>query len=132
MLPVVHAILFGNENKSNWQKVFKFVREIHPSMNMSYVTILMDQDKGSIPALQAKLPNVFNLHCSFHRTQNIQKNVGGGNQAHTAKWLYERMLNCTSVPALESIRTTHKHALMAKELRYLGVLNDTAQYPAAR
>ncbi len=66
MLPIVHGILFGNENKSNWQKVFKFARDLHPSLNMNDVTILSDQDKGSIPALLAELPNAFNFHCSFH------------------------------------------------------------------
>jgi hypothetical protein len=133
MLPVVHAILFGNENKSNWQKVFKFARNLHPSLNASNVTILSDQDKGSIPALMVELPNAFNFHCSFHRSQNIQKNCGGGSkQTNTAKWFYDRLLGCTSVAALESVRITHEHALSAKDLRYLGLLNDTAQYPAAR
>ena len=132
MLPVVHGILFGNENKSNWQKMFKFTREVHPSVNMSDVTILTDQDKGSIPALAAELPNAFNFHCSFHRSQNIQKTFGGKNRVHTAKWLYDRLLSCTSLPALEAARTTHEHALSASELRYLALLNDTAQYPAAR
>ena len=133
MFPVVHGILFGNENKSNWQKVFKFARELHPSLNMNDVTILSDQDKGSIPALAAELPNAFNFHCSFHRSQNIMKNCGGGaKQVNTAKWLYDRLLAQTSVAALESVRTTHEHALSAKDLRYLCLLNDTAQFPAAR
>ena len=133
MLPVMHAILFGNENKSNWQKVFKFARKLHLLLNTSDVTILSDQDKGLIPALMAELPNAFNFHCLFHRSQSIQKNCGGGSkQIHTAKWLYDRLLGCTSMAALESVRTTHEHALLAKDLRYLGLLNDTSQFPAAR
>ncbi len=65
MLPVVHGILFGNKNKSNWKKIFKFARELRPSLNMNDVAILSDQDKGSIPALLAELPNAFDFHCSF-------------------------------------------------------------------
>ena len=132
MLPVVHGILFGNENKSNWQKIFKYVRQLHPSVNMTDVTILTDQDKGSIPAIAAELPHAFNFHCSFHRSQNILKTLGGRNKVNTAKWFYDKMLSCTSVPALESVRTTHEHSMTANELRFLGQLNDTAQYPAAR
>ena len=133
MLPVVHGILFGNENKSNWKKIFKFARELHPSLNMNDVTILSDQDKGSIPALLAELPNAFNFHCSFHRSQNIMKNCGGGaKQVNSAKWLYDKLLNQTTVAGLESVRATHEHALSAKDLRYLCLVNDTAQFPAAR
>ena len=37
ILLVVHGILFRNENKSNWQKIFKFAKELHPSLNMNDV-----------------------------------------------------------------------------------------------
>jgi hypothetical protein len=40
---------------------------------------------------------------------------GGAKQVNTARLLYDRMLTQTSIAALESVHTTHEHALSAKE-----------------
>jgi hypothetical protein len=46
MSPVGFAIIFGNENTSNWTKFWEYVLKLHPSMNSGYITIITDQDKG--------------------------------------------------------------------------------------
>jgi hypothetical protein len=37
MSPVGFAIIFGNENTSNWTKFWEYVLKLHPSMNSGYI-----------------------------------------------------------------------------------------------
>ncbi len=46
MSPVGFAIIFGNENTSNWTKFWEYVLKLHPSINSGYIIIITDQDKG--------------------------------------------------------------------------------------
>jgi hypothetical protein len=46
MSPLGFAIIFGNENTSNWTKFWEYVLKLHPSMNSGYITIITNQDKG--------------------------------------------------------------------------------------
>jgi hypothetical protein len=48
MAPLAFGIVFGNKDTGNWTKFWEFVKEIHPSVNTPTITILTDQDKGSI------------------------------------------------------------------------------------
>ncbi len=64
MAPVAFGILFGNENKESWGKFWKFVSFHHPSLNDS-ITIITDQDKGSIAAIKEYMPNAH--QCSLVR-----------------------------------------------------------------
>ncbi len=45
MSPVGFAIIFRNENTSNWTKFWEYVSKLHPSMNSGYITIITNQDK---------------------------------------------------------------------------------------
>jgi hypothetical protein len=51
MSPVGFAIIFGNENTSNWTKFWEYVLKVHPSMNSGYMTIITNQDKGKKNAI---------------------------------------------------------------------------------
>ena len=71
MAPVAFGILFGNENKENWGKFRKFVAIHHPSLNNPSVTIITDQDKGSITAIKEYMPNAHHFHCFWHHANNV-------------------------------------------------------------
>ena len=45
--PVAFAILFGNEDKSNWTRFWTFANKLHPQLDHKEITIITDQDKGS-------------------------------------------------------------------------------------
>jgi hypothetical protein len=51
MSPVGFAIIFGNENGASWKEFWGFIHRTHPTMNRPDVTIVTDQDKGSMGAL---------------------------------------------------------------------------------
>ena len=53
MLPVGFAIIFGNENGASWKKFWEFIHKTHTTMNRPNVTIVTDQDKGSMGAISA-------------------------------------------------------------------------------
>jgi hypothetical protein len=57
MVPIAFGILFGNENKESWGKFWKFVAFHYPSLNNLLMTIITDQDKGSIAAIKEYMPN---------------------------------------------------------------------------
>ena len=80
MSPLAFGIMFGNKDTGNWTKFWEFVKEIHPSVNSQTITILTDQDKGSIAAISDTLPEAHQFHCSYHRHQNIIKACGGHGQ----------------------------------------------------
>ncbi len=71
--PVAFAILFGNEDTSNWVKFWTFAKSLHPHLDDGEITIITDQDKGSDAAVACVLPNAVNFHCSWHRRGNIIK-----------------------------------------------------------
>ena len=56
------------------------MKEIHPSVNAPTIPILTDQDKGSITAKSATLPEMHQFHRSYHRHQNIIKACAGGDR----------------------------------------------------
>ena len=62
--PVAFAILFGNEDKSNWTRFWTFANKLHPQLDHKEITIITDQDKGSKAAIGRVLPNAKNFHCS--------------------------------------------------------------------
>lgn len=71
--PVAFAILFGNEDTSNWVKFWTFAKSLHPHLDNGAITIITDQDKGSDAAVSRVLPHAVNFHCSWHRRGNIIK-----------------------------------------------------------
>jgi hypothetical protein len=52
MLPVGFAIIFGNENASNWKEFWRFILCMHPLINRGEVTMISDQDKGIKSAIK--------------------------------------------------------------------------------
>ena len=68
-------MLYGNEDKANWKTFWKFIKEIHPSVDMSNKTIITDQDKGSLASIIELLPSAHPFLCAFHCRQNIVKNL---------------------------------------------------------
>jgi len=77
MVSLGFAILFGNEDTSNWIKFWKFIKSIHPIVNQPMKTVITDQDKGSLASIRQIVPEAGLFHCAFHRRQNI-KMFGGG------------------------------------------------------
>ncbi len=56
MSPLAFGLLFGNEDTKNWSKFWSYVKKIHPCIDSpAEVTILMDQDKGSIAAVEKEV-----------------------------------------------------------------------------
>ncbi len=46
------ALLFGNEDKQSWTQFWNFMKKTHPTINQSKYTIITDQDKGSLSAME--------------------------------------------------------------------------------
>ena len=55
MSPLAFGLLFGNEDYKNWSKFWNFVKKVNPCIDSPEVTILTDQDKGSIAAVASTL-----------------------------------------------------------------------------
>jgi hypothetical protein len=66
MSPVGFAILFGNENGTNWKQFWEFIITTHPCINRAEVTIVTDQDKGQLNAIEQFVKNAGHFHCSLH------------------------------------------------------------------
>ena len=71
MSPVGFAIIFGNENGARWKEFWRFIVQTHPSINRADVTIVTDQDKGSMGAIEEILSAVGHFFCAWHRRKNI-------------------------------------------------------------
>jgi hypothetical protein len=99
------GIMFGNKDTGNWTKFWEFVKEIHPSVNAPTITILTDQDKGSITSISATatLPEAHQFNCSYHRHQNIIKACRGpGKTPLTALWMYNLLCGSNSLSQLNA------------------------------
>ena len=62
MSPVAFAIVFSNENGTSWSEFWKYVVELHPSINAGHITIITDQDKGQMTAIAKTLSKVGHFH----------------------------------------------------------------------
>ncbi len=96
------AILLGNEDTSNWIRLWKFIKSVHPIVNQPMKTVITDQDKGSLASIKQILPEAGLFLCAFHRRQNITKKFGGGegNTPLTCLWMYNILVKCISVAAI--------------------------------
>jgi hypothetical protein len=79
MSPVGFAIIFGNENGASWKEFWEFIHRTHPSMNRPNVTIVTDQEKGSMGAISDVMKDCGHFFCVWHRRQNIIKQCGGSS-----------------------------------------------------
>ena len=134
MAPLAFGLLFGNEDTNNWSKFWRFVMKVHPTINSRSITILTDQDKGSIAAVASEVPDAAQFHCSFHRRQNIVKTLGGGKGSAplTGLWLYNLLTGCHSMAQLEKTKAKYYPDMSPTALHYLQKVDDRHQYPAAR
>jgi len=108
--------------------------KIHPTINRPEVTIISDQDKGSIAAIQAVLPQVHHFHCSWHRRANITKAFGNkdGTVEMSANWMFNVLANCKTDREIKMKTDTYMHMMHPREREYLLKVPDNAQYPASR
>ena len=133
MAPLAFGIVFGNKDTGNWTKFWEFVKEIHPSVNAPTITIVTDQDKGSISAISKMLPEAHQFHCSYHRHQKIIKACGGhGKTALTALWMYNLLCWSNSLSQLHATQEKYYHQMHPTDHHYITKIDDQMQFPAAR
>jgi hypothetical protein len=132
MSPVAFGIMFGNENKESWGHFWHFSVKHHPLLNNALVTLITDQDKGSIHAIKEYVDSSHHFHCSWHWKGNIMKSCGGGKKVNSGWWYFNQLVNCNTVEEIEVLRDKHLSKIATKTLRYINNVPDTAQYPAAR
>jgi hypothetical protein len=134
MVGLGFAILFGNEDKTNWQTFWEFLTKTHGIINQRSKVIITDQDKGSIASIKEVVPKANLLHCSFHRRQNILKSFGGG-LGHTPlspMWLYNLLMKSNTLSSINFLRSKYESDMSESHVRYLRGIPDEQQYPAAR
>jgi hypothetical protein len=51
-----HTLLIGNEDKQSWTQFWNFIKKTHPTINQSKYTIITNQDKGSLSAMEEVVP----------------------------------------------------------------------------
>ncbi len=124
--------MFGNEDKSGWVDFWTFAKKIHPCLNTPETTIITDREKGSIEAIAEVLPLAVNFFCSFHRKKNIETFVKGGKGKYLCHWFYQQLLNCSLQETLMKLCFDHSAHINDKALRYINLVPDHQQFPAAR
>ncbi len=103
VFPVAFGIIFGNEDKERWERFWKFATSRHPCLNHARVTIITDQQKGSIEAMAEVLPKAVNFFCSYHCGKNILTNVKGGKGMYSAHWFYNQLLGCGRYDTIDKL-----------------------------
>jgi hypothetical protein len=110
------------------------VKKVHPCVDVPTKTIVTDQDKRSIAAIEEQVPQAAQFHCSFHHHQNIIKKCGGGKGSTplTALWMYNLLASCNLVKQLENNKAKYYNKMHSTNLHYLTKLPNRSQYPAER
>jgi hypothetical protein len=134
MVSLGFAILFGNEDTLNWIRFWKFIRSIHPIVNQPTKTVITDQDKRSLASIKQILSEAGLFHCAFHRRQNIKKKFRGGegNTPLACLWIYNILVNCNSVGAIQFLRSKYLGMMKPAHVAYLETIPANQQFPAAR
>jgi hypothetical protein len=127
------ALLFGNKDKQSWTQFWNFIKKTHPAINQSKYTIITNQDKGSLLAMEEVVPLVGRFLCSFHCQQNIIEKCGGGTgeQPLSAMWMYNLLVGCKSVTSLSATRKQYKEKMHPTDNHYLFRIPEEMQFPAA-
>jgi hypothetical protein len=99
-------LLFANEDEQSWTQFWHFIKKTHPMINQYNYTIITDQDKGSLLAMEETVPLVGRFLCSFRCRQNIMKKCGGGNGQRplSTLWMFNLLTGCKSVASLSATR----------------------------
>ncbi len=129
MSQVGFAIIFGNENGANWKEFWCFIVQTHPLINMANVTIVTDQDKGSMGAIEELLPAVGHFFCAWHHRKNIIKQCGGssGRVLYSALWVYNKLMECRSVDHFDKLCDRYFPVMDSRDIQYLNNIADHAQ-----
>ncbi len=103
------------------------VHQVHTSNCQS------DQDKGSLVSIKQIFPEAGLFHCAFHRRQNIKKKFGGGegNTPVTCLWMYNILVKCNSVGAIQFLQSKYLEKMKPAHVAYLETIPANQQFPAA-
>jgi hypothetical protein len=128
------ALLFGYEDKQSWTHFWNIIKKTHPTINLSNYTIITDQDKGSLLAMEETLLLPGRFICSFHHQQNIMKKCSGGNGQRPlfALWMFNLLTGCKSVASLSAKRKKYKDKMFPTDRHYLLNIAEEMQFPAIR
>jgi hypothetical protein len=113
---------------------WNFIKKTHPTINQSKYTIITDQDKGSLSAMEEIIPLEGRFLCSFHHQQNIIKKCDGGTGQRplSAMWMYNLLMGCKSVASLSATRKQYKEKMYPTDRHYLFNIAEEMQLPASR
>jgi hypothetical protein len=89
-------------------------------------TIITDQDKGSISAVNEIIPHAAQFMCSYHRRENIIKKCGGGSGKKPLTCL------CGTVQNIEMLKEKYLNNMYPSNRHYLLSVPDESQFRAAR
>jgi len=133
MVSLGFAILFGNEDTSNWIKFWKFIKFIYPIVNQPTKTVITNQDKGSLASIRQIVPETGLFHCAFHRWQNIKKKFGGGegNTPLTCLLMVNILVKCNSIGSIRFLKNKYLGLMKPAHAAYLESLQDNQQFPGA-
>jgi hypothetical protein len=124
------ALLFGNEDKQSWTRFWNFIKKTHPTIYQSNYTIITNQDKGSLLAMEenVSLGGRF-LFCSFYCQQNIMKKCGGGygQRPLSALWVYNLLIGCKSVASLSAKRKQYEEKMYPTDYHFLFNIAEEVQ-----
>jgi hypothetical protein len=108
---------------------------MHPSFNRAdIITIVTDQDKGSMGAIEEVVPAVGHFFCLWHHHKNIIKQCGGasGRVPYSAQWVYNKLVEGRSVEHFDKLCDRYFPLMDRRDLQYLNNIPDHAQYPVKR
>ncbi len=100
---------------------WNFIKKMHPTIAQSKYTIITNQDKGSLSAMEEIFPLAGRFLCSFHCLQNIMKKCSGetGQRPMSAMWMYNLLMGCKSVASLSATRKQYKEKMYPTDRHYL-------------
>jgi hypothetical protein len=113
---------------------WNFIKRMHPTINQSKYTIITNQDKGSLSAMEKIIPLVGRFLCSFHWQQKIMKKCsdGTGQRPLSAMWMHKLLMDCKSVALLSVTRKQYKEKMYPTDHHYLFNFAEEMQFPASR
>jgi hypothetical protein len=109
---------------------WKFIKKTHPIVYQPNKTILTDQYKGSLAAIDGIIPLAGKVHCSFHCQQKHCKKCGGGkgHKPLIAFWMYNLLCSCKSVALLMATKTKYEDQMQPTDHHYLFSIANEMQF----
>ncbi len=94
--------------------------------------MITDLQKGPIEAVSEQPKNAVNFFSSYHRKQNIEREVKGGRGEYSCYWHYELLLGCTNYTTVMKHKFDLARDMDNKALAYISLVKDYQQFPSAR